>query len=420
MRDPLIIYSPDMDLTLGGYVSNGLRILYPTTAEHTLEFGQAGSIHVVCPIDADGDWQAIQMHNVVRAPVMFRGQDHSQLFRIYRIKKTRSGGVPSIEFDARHIFYDLNYVVLRDVRPTSLNCEDAIQWLFDHPYAPDGTSLLPLQRYEFSSDIETEATSYFEWKTLSGALIGEDNCILNRWGGELYVDDYYFSINQRMENALDDAFTIAYGLNLTDITETIDSTNTYSRLVANDNSGNVLTDSVPISSIGLPFERTLHASFSYSEEGDNSAQFAADFDQYASKIMEVEASYSVKYADLSDGDPFWALAECEVGDTGTIRDDELGIQTTQKVIKTVTDLITGERISTDTGNLLPSISRRQPWSNTVSTTQTAAEKQIEKLSEEAVDAQAIFLLNWGTARNLTWQQASKFTWGKAAEMGGVS
>lgn len=378
MRDPLIIY----DATASDFSNNGLRCLMPEKAEYTIEENQAGSIHVVCPIDEDGDWKAIQLHYVVKAPVEFRGQKMPQLFRIYRIKKSRSGDSPAIEFDARHIFYDLNYVMIQDVRPTGKTGLQAITHIMTNPYAPDGTTNLPVSRFSYSSDITDTSTAYYQWKTISGALIGEDNCILNRWGGSLWVNNYYFSINSTRENAQENAFTIAYGYNLTSISETVDCTNTFSRVAADDNNGHSGTKAVSISELGLPFEKQVHASFSYDQETKNSgALFQQDLTAYAAQIMEVSASYSVKFADIADDDPFMTLKNCEVGDTGIIIDDELGIETTQRVIKTVTDLLTGERISTDTGNVMPSISRRSAFSNTVSTTKTAEQKQITSLEE---------------------------------------
>lgn len=386
IRDPLIVYAPNYDMTLSDYVSNGLRLLYPTVCEYTLEFGQAGSLHVVLPLDADDDWKAVQLNYVVRAPVEFRGQPHPQLFRVYRIKKVRSGGVPSIEFDARHIFYDLNYVMLEDVRPTGLSCQAAIQWLFDHPYAPTGTDRLPLQRYTFSSDITDSATSYFEWKAMTAALIGEDNSVMNRWNGELYVNNYYFSINEAMENSKQNAFFICYGVNLTEIEETVDCTNTFSQVVATDNQGHSARSNVSLSTLGLPFEKTVHAAFSYNEEdGDTTSQFTEDFQKYADTIQEVEANYAVAFDNLPPDDPFRALESCEVGDTGIIRDDGLGIESEQRIMKTVTNLLTGERISTETGSLKRSIARRKPWSNTVTTNPTTEQKQLSRLEDDVND-----------------------------------
>lgn len=123
MRDPLIVF----DSHETSFRSNGLRILSPTVAEHTLEFGQAGSIHVEHPIDEDGDWKALLPGNIILAPVELRGKPHPQPFRIYRRTKKRQDGSLVVAVDALHCFYDLNYVLLEDVRPTDLNGQDAIQ-----------------------------------------------------------------------------------------------------------------------------------------------------------------------------------------------------------------------------------------------------------------------------------------------------
>ena len=191
LTEPIIVY----ESTETEFLTNGLRLLSPTVAEYEIEMNQAGSVHIEHPIDAEGDWKTLAPWNIVRCPVPYRGSVKYQPFRIYRrTKKRGSDGTLIVAVDAMHMFYDLNYVVLEDVRPTELSCQAAIQWLFDHAYSPNGH--LPTGNFTFSSNIQRQSTAYFVWKTLSGALIGEDNCILNRWGGELYVDGLYFSIKQ--------------------------------------------------------------------------------------------------------------------------------------------------------------------------------------------------------------------------------
>ena len=384
IRDPLIVYDANEVL----FQTNGLRLLAPTVAEHTLEFGQAGSIHVEVPADEDGDWKALLLGNIIYAPVPYRGEIKWQPFRIYRRTKKRQDSQLTISVDALHMFYDLNYVVLEDVRPTELSCQDAIQWIFDRPYKPAATQKLPLENFTFYSDIETTSTAYYEWKTVTGALIGEDNCVLERWGGELYVDGLYFSICSTMEGSLTDAFHIADGLNLTGIEETLDNTNTFSQLVARDNYGNSAHASIPRAYNGLPFEKTLPVLFSYSDDlsaQERGSQFGSDFGKYMSIIQEIEASYSVKHKDLPADDPFQELASYEVGDSGVIEDSELEISTEQRIMKAVTDLLTGERISTETGNVRRSIARKQTFSNTVTVGESAVQKQLNSVAAEIDD-----------------------------------
>ena len=418
IRDPLIIYPPD-ETTFAG---NGLRSLSPTVAEYTIEKNGAGSLHIEHPIDADGDWKALIPGYLIIAFVPYRGELRRQPFRIYRRTKRRAGNALTVSVDALHWFYDLNYVLLQDVRPTNLTGQAAIQWLFDRPYDPDGQAAtnLPLRNLTFSSDITGTSSAEYQWKTLTGALIGEDNSILARWGGELYVNGGYFSINSVMEGSLQDAFHIALGCNLQEIEETLDFTNTFSQLAASDNFGNQGHASIPLSYSGLPFQKTLHASFSYSDdlgEQANAVRFSKDFSKYMSTIQEVEASYSVKHRDLDADDPLQELASYEVGDTGTIEDSELEISTTQRITKIVVDLLTGDRILTETGNAKRSIARKSAFSNTVSTTESAQQKAIEALAEQVSELDRSRLATWGTAQSMTWGKASHYKWSDGGASG---
>ena len=411
LRDPLVIYPPE-ESTFAG---NGLRSLSPTIAEYTLEMNTAGSLHIEHPIDSDGDWKALIPGYLIIAYVPYRGEIRRQPFRIYRRTKRRSGNTLTIAVDALHWFYDLNYVLLEDVRPTNLNGQNAIQWLFDRPYDPYGqaASRLPLHNFEFSSDITDQASAEYQWKTMTGALIGEDNCVLTRWGGELFVNLNYFSINSVMEESKQDAFFISDGYNLQEIEESLDYTNTFSQLVATDNFGNNAHASIPLSSSGLPFEKTLHAAFNYPDDlghAENGLRFGNDFSKYMSTIQTVEASYSVKHRDIADNDPFQELANYEVGDTGTIEDTELEISTTQRITKVVIDLLTGERILTETGSVKRSIARKTAYSNTVSTSESAQQKAIEALTEQVGEIERSSLATWATARSMTWGTAKKYKW----------
>lgn len=413
ITEPIIVYEADETT----FTTNGLRILSPMVAEYTLEFNQAGSVHLEHPIDEYGDWKTLAPWNIIRCPIPYRGSIKYQPFRIYRrVKKRASDGRMVVSVDALHMFYDLNYVVLEDVRPTELSCQAAIQWLFDHAYNPAGN--LPTGNFTYASNISATATSYFIWKTLAGALIGEDNCVLNRWNGELYVDGLYFSIKDKMENSLEDAFFIIHGINLSEVEESVDVTDTFSRFVASDNFGNVLTDSVALSHSGIPYEKTLHASFSYdeeAEEADRLAQFQADFAAYMDKIQEISVGYTVSIHELPHDDPFRALEAFEVGDSGKIVDEDMGIETTQRIMKKTIDLLSGDIISIETGNLAKSIAKSEPFSNTVTIGESALQKQINTVSSEVSAMETSRLRTWGSAyaSGMKWSEAANYKWGEA-------
>lgn len=381
---PLIVF----DAHETEFKSNGLRILSPTVATFEKELNQAGDILVEHPIDPEGDWTALRLGNIILAPVFYRGEYKPQPFRIHKTVKKRNGTDATIAVYARHIFYDLNYCVLQDVRPTEKNGQDALDWIFENVYEVEG-SKEPANLFTAVSDISTENTSYYQWVTVTGALIGEDNSVLNRWGGELYVDGYYFSINQEMENSKKESFNLRYRTDMTAITETIDNTNTFSHFIANDNNGNFARATVPTWYSGLPFNKVLHASFSYSEKSpETTAQFGADFNSYMNMIQELEVSYDVVFADLpnfAEYDGFKGLATHEVGDSGTISDDGLQISTTQRIVKKKVDLLRNETLSCTLGNIKRSLSRKQPFSNTVSTAgQSAVDKQLAALEGSTI------------------------------------
>ena len=115
------------------FSTNGIRLLSPLSAEHDLTFNQAGEVEITHPLDDDGDWKTLQGNMILKCPVRRRGELHWQPFRIYDVQTILSeSGEMSVKVKARHIFYDLNEVLLIDVRPVSKNGQNAIQWIFDH------------------------------------------------------------------------------------------------------------------------------------------------------------------------------------------------------------------------------------------------------------------------------------------------
>ena len=82
------------------------------------------------------------------------------------------------------------------------------------------------------------------------------------------------------------------------------------------------------------------------------------FDKLARDYMLTNCSpivnYRVTFANLKDFDmykDFIGLQECELGDIGVIYNEELGINTTQQIVKKTVDGITGEVTSIELGSL---------------------------------------------------------------------
>lgn len=357
--------------------SNGIRCLSPTLCEVDLKENEAHSLHMEHPCDDDGAWRNLVIDNLLWTPVPERNIVRWQPLRIYKIvKKRNSNGTRSISVDAKHDFYDLNNVLLTDVRPTQLNGQNALNWIFSKAYKPN---VQPTGKFVFKSDIPELKTAYYENKTMTEALIGTDNSFVNVWGGELYISGHYFSINKRKENSRDNAFKLAYSYNVESITATYDASSVNTILYAkNQKTGEVIVKKGTDLS---PFPRTIYHSFSYDDT--NVGNFRSDVDKYFSDISKVKVSYSVNLAELRNTEEyadFEILDSCEVGDTGLIYDSDLGIETTQKIIGKKVDVLTQETKSLELGMAMASITDVKRITAT-----SDLEKRIENLEYQQIE-----------------------------------
>lgn len=376
---PIRIYSADET----AFTDNGLRCLFPQSAEVTLREQQAHSIRLVHPLDDAGAWRTIQMHRILYVPIKKRGAMTYQPMRIYKIQKQRqNGGALTITVDAKHVFYDLNSVVVSACSISALSCSAAIAKVFQQVYRPTQNAQAS-DSFSYSSDISATASAEYSSITATAALIGDDNSIASLYGGELYVDGFRFSINQRMEGAQDNAFALSYGVNLIGITAAYNTESQYSAVLGMSGTA-VQTRIADAATVGLPFDRTIFAKFSY-QSGTPAARFSADMDKYADTSKKVNASYQVTFADLPQTDDYAGFANLrtqEVGDTGTVYDADLDISTVQKIVEKKLDVLTQTTLSVTLGSIPASITQQRQFANTVTNAMTAAEKEQSVLSEE--------------------------------------
>ena len=373
------------------FTGNGLRCLLPQSAEVTLKEQQAHSLHMIHPIDNEGVWRTIQLSRILYVPIMRRNQITFQPMRIYKIQKQRqSGGSLSVVVDAKHVFYDLNSVMVGTATISNAKCQSAIGNVFSHIYAPTlNTQASAL--FSYSSDINLKASAEYAFITVTAALIGDSNSIAAIYGGELYVDKFRFSINQRMEGAKDNAFSLAYGINLIGITATYNVENTYSAVVGQSSiSSQTLVRTVDPETLSLPFDRTIYAKFSYNS-GTPAQKFSDDIDAYASDVGKVSASYQVTFADLPQTEEYEGFANLEsyeVGDTGKIYDEDLDVNTIQKIVEKKIDVLSQTTLSVTLGSTPASITHQKAYANTVTNNQSAEDKANTVLAQDIAEAYA--------------------------------
>lgn len=185
------IYTP----TNTDYEKNGDSVLTPSSFLVDVELNGDWSISMSHPIDQEGRWKYIEEEAVVKAP-SFNGD---QLFRLKTVTKTDT----QITATGEPIFMDaMNDCFLVDVRPTEKNGQQALDIM-----------TAPNSKYTGQSNITKLSTAYYQFKNLIEAINGDDdNSFINRWGGEIFFDNFKIIINEKI--GADNGVEIRYGKNI--------------------------------------------------------------------------------------------------------------------------------------------------------------------------------------------------------------
>lgn len=376
----------DADNGNGSGNGNGLAILQPSKAQITEVLNGTYELYLEHPIsDDDKRWTYLQSDNIIRAK--------GQLFRIYKVGTKMKSKIRTVQ--AMHIFYDLaakdlgdlamdgwtGYWFLKntyDVIPRNTQSENFYFRQYDFKYSTDlGANPGPdaplgyavYNNANFVSTIigtENPMTSIYT-KTVDGQEITP----------ELYRDNFYFSVNWRKEDAVDDAFRIVHKVDMTDIEFVHDVTDLCQRIYVRDNFGHTFAG------VRLPTpeerqsgwypsilrDRTVRLQYNNEENNVNiEARFQQDAKRYWKTIKEPKINVKVNYADLSKTELYKDYIEakrCNVGDTGTVKNEELGIEAKLKVIRKTTDILKDEVVSIEFGNLAATITAPKIMSQTI-------------------------------------------------------
>ena len=344
---PRVYASTDTEFT-----SNGLAILMATSGKITEELNGQYELEMTIPIHEHSGWQYAIEFNVIKV--------QGQPFRIYS-KKT---SMTERTVYARHIFYDLNGHFILSAHPTELNGQEALEWIMDHTYTHRGTAgTAPKPPFRVHSDIPDKRTAYYEKMSPTSALLGAENSFVNRWGGELLRDGYDIYINER--RGRQDAFRLRHGVNMVAVEESIDCSD-YTpcvyweatiRGVENAARGVAAYRQLTLPVQPMTFLKvTVDESITDDKEATNDA--LRQVQEYVAANCMPQVNYRVNVVDLRRMElykNFVGLAEYSVGDTGTVYSEELGIWTSQQIVKSTIDAVTGEVQSIELGSLRKSI-----------------------------------------------------------------
>ncbi|MDU7726734.1 MAG: phage tail spike protein [Clostridium perfringens] len=182
------------------YEFDGDVTLKPNKATFKISLNGICEIEIEHPYDKEGRWKLINGNGVIKAPTPY---SEGQLFPIYNIDKTML--TTGLKIKARHIFFDLYYSTTEDIRAVNCNCQRALN------------ILLADTKFNGHSNIKKINTCYFVKQNRIEAINGSnrDNSIINRWGGEIFLDNFDVYVNERIGE--DKGLEILYGTNMVDL-----------------------------------------------------------------------------------------------------------------------------------------------------------------------------------------------------------
>ena len=327
------------------FTGNGLAILTPTSCEVAEELNGAWTFTMQHPIDPEGKWEEIKLRNIVRI--------NGQLFTILSIEHVFDNNSGYVTCSGEHIWYQLGdgWIFPGDI--ISAATGEAFIANVKARTEDFGTHMASMV-YDFTGHSDIVPTAPIvkdcaEGCTPIDALIGSGGLVDQDDSGyaELYRDNFNFSINKRMENALDNAFDIRVGRDLRGIRRTFDTTEFVSYFGCYDKHGNYFAVSwVPTQFMVRAFPHHIVRTKTFSDDGLDVWEFGfapliakgmAFFRRNCKPII----GYEIDLEDVRNNPDFVVMhaERLKVGDQGTLYDSRLGGNLTIKISGTVYDAV---------------------------------------------------------------------------------
>ena len=365
-RPYISVYAKDTLKT--DFASNGLAILTPTSCEVTDTINGMISVKLTHPIDKEKRHELLIINNILKV--------NGQLFTIKTVDTKYTGNSGSVSVYAEHIFYQLNdgwiFPVAYLYGSTGQGALNNIKGHIDYQLR-EGAFI-----YDFSWNSDITMDTPFRREVDAGctpidALLGSGGFV-EKLGGELYRDNFYFSINERMEDASDDAFDIRVGKNLHGIKRTIDTTSMATYFRAYDGWGGwwaVAWDFEHFFGDLFPHYVVRSQNFSKPSNADDEG---FDYDKYFNEVLIPEGMayfkanckpiirYEIDLEDVRQNPDFEIVSNetLRVGDKGTLYDKRLGGTLTIEITETVYDAIQCKIKSVTVGDRQSFVSTSSP------------------------------------------------------------
>ncbi len=190
---------------------NGDRTLNPYRCILKVQLNGICEIELEHPYDNEKSWTYLESEDVVAVATPWSDK---QLFRIYDREKTITG----LKVYARHIYFDLvKYNIESNLHIKDKNGKQALKLILKNtPFIAH------------SNIVDINSCYFFKNNVIEGIAGNKDNCFLNRWGGELFLDNYNVYINSRI--GTNHGLRISYGYNLENLSLKRNTEEVFTRL----------------------------------------------------------------------------------------------------------------------------------------------------------------------------------------------
>lgn len=348
----ITVYS--MRTNQDNFNNNGLAVLSPISCLVTENFNAGWNVSLEHPRDSHGKWRYLVEFNILKVL--------GQLFIIKSVTYNSN----SVSVYAEHVFYQLNDAWVKkracilgtDGRQILRNILENAN--FEEKQGDN------IYRFECNSDINSEnaevdigEVAKNKWQPIQNTttpmelILGSDGFFAN-FGGALYRDNFYFSLNQQMENHIENSFDIRMGINLKKITKKTDISELCTHFTVYDKFGSWLSI-FWVAHGGIPHHIVRSQTIDFGENYTKTdfGVMSHEARKYFGQHMQPTISYEISLEDVKNSPDFVEFANnprYKVGDRGRIYDETLDVDIDAHITRTVKDGITGQTLEISFSN----------------------------------------------------------------------
>lgn len=378
---------------VGDFVLDNICVKAETNEENGIY-----ELDAIFLVDDDGTWRSVQEEAILKVKLDYGYEE----FRIVNIIKNKW----NITVFARQItIQDQLATQLKDVRPENQNGYSCLQWMLknSNEYIENRNYARDL---EFSSDIDTISTAYYQDKNLYEALFDCDQSFINRWGGEIQRRGYRTIINKRIGE--DRGFQVRRGKNLTSFEVETNMDNVVTRIKPVAYNGHTIDGYVQSGNIDK-YARVKTITIKYDdvklqedcEEGEvgyaTLEELQAELIRRATleftenHVDELQAKYRIDFVGLAKTEEYKKYAMLErvyIGDTVNVYEEKLDINVKVRVISKRYDVLRQKVIEMQLSNI--DLSKFKPTSiveiiKEINKLPESFENVLSKAKKEATD-----------------------------------